>query len=97
MKTFINASTVKLKEEKTNEKKLNIFIGMFNNVIESEKEEYENGDGSFSMNSSLDKIPILNDNEFELAVKLAKEQGWELTLYIDNHQSTTYKNEKDII
>lgn len=88
MKEFIDARNVKLKKEKVNYETIDKFITYFNGIISAGA---ESGDGSFYLNNGIDKIPTLNDSEFEYAVKQALEKGWRLTRYDDNYTSTTYK------
>ena len=92
MTNFVKAETVKTKLEKIDSDKVEKFINKFNAVIK--KGDEENGDGSFSLNNGLDKIPTLNSNEFDYAVGLALQQGWILTQFDDNYQTTSYKMQK---
>jgi hypothetical protein len=88
MERFKNASVIKHKKESKDLDKVNLFISQFNKHLTSRN---EHGDGSFHVNSYLDKIPILNDSEFALVVKYADMKGWTLTQYDDNYQSKGYK------
>jgi len=88
MKEFIDAKNVKLKKEKVNYETVDDFITQFNGIISMGA---ESGDGSFHLNNGIDKIPTLNDSEFEFAEKQANEKGWRLTRFDDNYQSITYK------
>jgi len=88
---FINASAVKTKKERINYKKVDNFILKFNKeFLKGEN----SGDEFFYLNNGLDKIELLNDNEFNYAVKLAKDAGWELTQSDDNYQTTSYQMKK---
>lgn len=89
---FIKAEDVKTTKEKIDTDKVDKFISKFNAVIK--KGDEENGDGSFSLNNTLDKIPTLNSNEFDYAVGLALQQGWILTQFDDNYQSISYRMAK---
>lgn len=93
MKTFVKASEIKMRKEKIDKYRVDKFIEKFNRSIIHDS-ECESGDSSFTINDLLDKVPTLNDNEFECAVELAKEQGWKLTRSDDNYQSVTYKMQK---
>lgn len=84
MEKFINASSVVIKWEK-DLNKIDMFISKFNNAILQDK---------FTLNDGLDNIPSLNDTEFCIAEKMAKEEGWVLTRYADNYNTTSYKMEK---
>ena len=66
MKTFINASAVKLSYEKINPDNIDRFIDKFNKIII----EGNDSGGSFTMNDVLDDAPSLNDEEFKLAVEI---------------------------
>lgn len=87
MEKFINASSVEGKGEK-DLNKINMFISKFNNAIVK---------GTFTLNNGLDGIPSLNDYEFDIAKKMAKEEGWILTKFNDNYNTTSYKMEKSLI
>lgn len=93
MKTFTHASSVKISKEKIDLNKVEKFIDMFNKIF-MKKSIHENGDGSFSMNTGLTKIPYLNFLEVEHAKALAKHQGWNLSQHEDNYQTTTYRMQK---
>ncbi len=82
---FINSSEIKTGEEKINQEKLGDFVEIFNESIKI---------GKFTLNNALDEIPTLNESEFELAKKIAKEDGWNLTQFDDNCNTTSYKVEK---
>jgi len=89
MINFVNAESVKTKLGKIDTNKVEIFIKKFNSVIV--KGIDKNSDGSFTLNDGIDKIPTLNNLEFDYARKLAAEQGWVLTTFKDNYQTTSYK------
>src|SRR5437588_13109762 len=91
IETFISSSSAKLKKEKVDEKRVDAFITKFNYIL---RNGIEDGDESFTANTSLNKIPTLNDVEFELVAIRADEQGWSLTQFEDNYQTITYKMEK---
>jgi len=89
MENFIKADTVKSKNDTINNMKVERFITKFNVTIRHGGNE--SGDGSYNLNDTLDKIPTLNDNEFDLTIGLALQQGWVLTRFDDKHHSVTYK------
>jgi len=95
MEKFVNVSDVKIKRQKIDKKKVTDFIELFNKFILNGG-RFRNGVDSFSMNASLDDIPMLNNSEFKYASKQAKEQGWELIQYPDNYQTTSYSMKKII-
>jgi len=82
MKTFIHASSVKRKKEKIDRVKVEEFIDEFNRSIKRD---------DYCINTGLDRFSPLNDNEFSYVVKLARKQGWQLTRFEDNNQSTSYQ------
>ena len=82
---FTKSSEVKVGDEAIDEYNVGDFIRIFNHSIKHKR---------FSLNNGLDKIPTLNDNEFKLAQKIAKEDGWCLTRIDDNYNTTSYKIEK---
>ncbi|MBK7362690.1 MAG: hypothetical protein IPJ01_10380 [Micavibrio sp.] len=86
MEKFINASSVEANAKGEKDlNKMNIFISKFNNAIQ---------EGTFTLNDGLDSIPSLNDTEFSIVEKMAKEEGWTLTRFDDNYNTTSYKIEK---
>lgn len=89
MTTFIKSSSVKTKSEKINKTKIDTFISKFNKYIKKGGDS-KTDDDAFRLNDILDKMPSLNNSEFEHAVLLAKQAGWKLTQHPDNYQSTTY-------
>jgi hypothetical protein len=84
MKKFIKADLVAYPEQ-VNTEKIDKFIDKFNTNLSR---------GKFTLNDGLDNIPHLNDNEFGVAVNMAKEEGWILTRFDDNYNTTSYKMEK---
>jgi hypothetical protein len=95
MTTFIKADSVKTTKEKINEGRVNDFIEAFNNYIKRGRRTKRVSD-NFSLNNILDDLPMINNSEFECAVKLANEAGWVLTKYSDNYQTTSFKMSKII-
>lgn len=91
-KTFLAASEVQTKLDGCDYKKIEKFIDFFNCAFK--KEEFQNGDGSFSTNDGLSNIPLLNGIEYEIAKEMARKQGWRLIWFADNYNTTTYKMEK---
>lgn len=89
MKEFIQAKNAKLPKEKVDEKKVDRFIECFNKAIAKADPEETDGN-TYYLNDGLDKIPTLNDAEFQTAANKAKKAGWKLTQADDNYQSTTY-------
>lgn len=87
MVKFIDASTVKSKEDKLNQGKVDLLIATLNGKIKEESEEED----SFTVNTGLDNISILTVPEFEEAKKEALNSGWSLTVKPDNYQSYSYK------
>ena len=87
METFLKSSEIKSRKTTLDESKIETFIKKFNNRIKSGK---ENADGSFSLNTTLAKIPTLNNVEFDRVSDLANRAGWLLKRTDDNHNSTTY-------
>lgn len=87
MEKFINASSDEVNGGKGEKdlNKINTFISKFNKAIV---------EGRFTLNNGLDSIPSLNDTEFGIAEKMAKEEGWILTRFDDNYNTTSYKMEK---
>lgn len=48
-------------------------------------------EGELILNTGLDDIPQLNKKEFEVASKIAADNGWFLTSFDDNYQTVSYK------
>lgn len=98
-KSFVNANDKYESTEEIDEEKVDEFIDMFNEYIKSRNGRYNTGE-SYVINDTINTfssgeedakfLPGLNDTEFEYTVKLAKEQGWELTKKPDNYQTTSY-------
>ncbi len=82
MKHFSKPNKAKIN---INLSKIDQFIEIFNRAIKA----YANT--SYSKNSSLDNIPILSNEEFEIAKERANVDGFLLTVIDDNYQSKTYK------
>ena len=93
MKTFITASKVKSIDVKVDERIMDRFINSFNSLLLIGR---ENKDGSYTLSTRVEKMPTLNENEFALAVKLAKEKGWNLTKADDPMVDLEYKMTKII-
>jgi hypothetical protein len=64
------------------------FILKFNSQISKGIEHDYN---TYILNDILDKIPTLNDVEFDYAIGLAMQQGWILERFDDEHYSVSYK------
>lgn len=97
MKTFINASSVKIKQKKEKIEQRNVekFIDVFNKYIRKGG-SFGNTtiNDTFYLNDCLDGIPTLNNTEFKLAVKEAKKSGWLLEQQEDNYQTISYSMKK---
>jgi hypothetical protein len=59
------------------------FIDAFNKSIET--------DGKFSLNTVLHNIPQLTPEEFTKVQNQAEKNGYQLTKFPDEHNTTTYK------
>lgn len=81
MAKFISSEAVSWATKKIN---VDDFIETFNKNIFKQ---------NLSLNTGLDHIRELNDEEFELAKKEALESGWILTRHGDNYNTITYKIE----
>lgn len=86
--TFINSKNILPPEETINEQTVEKFINMFNDTIT--KGEEIGPKCTIHLNDGLDEIPTLNEKEFNLAKSMAQREGWILTKFSDNYQSTTY-------
>ena len=78
---FVHSSVYKEKYAVDFEK-LRRFAAAFNLAIH---------DNKLSLNTGLDTIEHLNEQEFSLAVMKADASGWQLTRHEDNYNSITYK------
>jgi len=78
---FIKPSEV---TEKINFKQTNVdkFLNKANKLLAK---------GETSLNNSLDSVPTLTDLELKEVRKIVKESGWNLEVYDDNYQTTSYK------
>jgi hypothetical protein len=65
-----------------NKTKVNWFIQEFNRKTQT---------GEFTINSTLDRVGILSEPEFELAKQQADKNGYILSKFDDNYDSVTYK------
>ena len=82
--TFTNVRNATKLTAKHENSKIIAFIVAFNKAIDK---------GENYINSSLDKVGHLSDSEFASAKIMAKQQGWKLTQFDDNYQTTSYKIE----
>lgn len=78
---FIKASEV---EKIQNFKQANVdkFLTKANKLIAK---------GETSINDGLDDVPTLSDLELIEVKKVVKESGWNIKVYDDNYQTTSYK------
>jgi len=90
---FVSSTDVKRAKQPINKTQVALFIDKFNTIIRSGG-KFGNSEDIFHLNNMLDGMPSLNSDEFELAVKLAKEKGWELVQKPDNYQTTQYRMKK---
>lgn len=81
MKPFIKARE---KKEEISHSKLDKFSDVFNKQIAK---------GKFTVNTGLHGIPELNEDELKTAQLQALKDGYKLTSYEDNCNTTTYKLE----
>lgn len=89
MENFIKPKDVKKIKEKLDSSKCDLFIKKFNLKLNGKNNT--DGNGAIHLNNALDDVPTLNDNEFDYCVGLAMQQGWILSRYDDNYQTTSYK------
>jgi hypothetical protein len=82
MKQFIKPSTFKERKKRPDKTKVDEFIEKFNKLIKK---------GELEANDVLNKLPYLNESEFNLAVAIARENGWQLTQFEDNYNTTSYQ------
>ena len=73
MRNFIDAKLVKTKKEKVDKDKIDNFIVIFNDILNDP--DNENGDESFSANTTLDDLPLLNEIEFTEVKQRALKMG----------------------
>lgn len=86
MKTFIKADSIR-KKPNINQYKIDQLIGLFNKQITKFPIS-----GLYTLNDGLDEgCPRLNEYELKVAVKMADEMGWVLTVMDDNYQTVTYR------
>lgn len=77
-----NFKQPKIKKGIPDKEKVDFFIGVFNSAIEK---------NIFSLNTGLSAIPLLSQDDFNLAKKQARINGYELSKFDDNYNTTTYK------
>lgn len=89
---FINADDEFPSTEEIDKDKIDNFIDIFNEYIKSKHGKFDTVK-SYVLNNTIgvgEKLPWLNDTEFKHTIKLAKEEGWELSKKPDNYQTTMY-------
>lgn len=69
------------------ESKIDLFIKNCNKLLQKGKLEFND---AFVYNHGI-SIPYLNDREFLEAQRQAEKNGYTLTRYPDNYQTTSYK------
>ena len=79
---FIDAESVRDEQETVHRKNVVGFANIMNRKLKK---------NNYTINSSLDELPVLNDTEFKYLQKEAKKAGWKLVKFEDNYNTTTYK------
>jgi hypothetical protein len=72
----------KVKKGIPNKEKVDYFIGVFNSAIDK---------NIFTLNTGLSAIPFLSQDDFNLAKEQARNNGYELSQFDDNYNTTSYK------
>ena len=72
----------KIKKGIPDKEKVDLFIRLFNSAIEKDV---------FSLNTGLSAIPLLSQDDFNLAKEQARNNGYELSQFDDNYNTITYK------
>ena len=72
----------KIKKGVPDKEKVDYFIRVFNSAIEK---------NIFTLNTGLSDIPFLSQDDFNLAKEQAKNNGYNLSQFDDNYNTTSYK------
>lgn len=85
METFIPAQA-----DTPNVSKVEKLIKKFNKKIRLRLTGVSEKTGAYLINTTLDDVPELTDEEFEIASREATAQGYSLQKHDDNYNSITY-------
>lgn len=85
METFIPAQP-----DPPNIHKVEKLIRKFNALITARLSGVSDETGGYSLNTTLDNVPELTGEEFDIASREATAQGYSLGEHADEHNSTTY-------